>query len=63
MRGKIVFAVKDEQGRLYEIHNKEAEEFIDEIFWDNDGDAICEFEKVIVKTEGKIEFLANIKPI
>jgi hypothetical protein len=62
MKGTLVFAVKDAKGRLYEIHNKESEEFIDEIFW-NEGNAICEFEKVMVKTEGKIEFLANIKPI
>jgi hypothetical protein len=63
MKGTLVFAVKDAKGKLYEIHNKESEDFIDEIIWNNKGNAICEFEKVIVKTEGKIEFLANIKPI
>jgi hypothetical protein len=60
MKGKIVLAVKDESGRMLEIYNKTSEEFLDQIFWDG-GDCICEFEKVMVKSEGKIDFFAKIK--
>jgi hypothetical protein len=60
MKGILVFAIKDEKGRLYEIHNKTSEEIIDDIVWDGDNPE-CEFEKVIVKTESKIDFYAKIK--
>jgi hypothetical protein len=60
MKGKIVLAVKDESGRMLEIYNQTSEEFLDQVFWDG-GDGICEFEKVMVKSEGKIDFFAKIK--
>lgn len=60
MKGKIVLGVKDENGIILEIYNKTSEEFLDEIFWDS-GDAQCEFEKVMIKSDGKIDFFAKIK--
>jgi hypothetical protein len=60
MKGKIVLAVKDENGIMLEIYNKTSEEFLEEIFWDS-GDAQCEFEKVMIKSDGKIDFFAKIK--
>lgn len=61
-KGIIVFAIKDEEGRLLELYNKTSEEFLDEIFWDNPNrEAQVYFDKVMVKKDNKINFYAEIK--
>ena len=61
MKGILIFAVKDDNGRLLEIINKTSEDILDEaIDWENEN-PICEFEKVMVKSKGKIDFYAKIK--
>ena len=60
MKGILVFAIKDEGGRLLEIFNKTSEEIIDQIDWEGDNPE-CEFEKIMVKSGGKVDFYAKIK--
>lgn len=61
MKGILVIAVKDQNGRLLEIYNKTSEEILDEVIdWEKENPE-CDFEKVMVKSEGKIDFYAKIK--
>jgi hypothetical protein len=54
-KGKIVLSIKDSKGNVYEIYPCESEEFIDNIFW-NENDAEIDF--TIIKVGNK--FMAKV---
>jgi hypothetical protein len=59
-RGKIILAVKDENGGLYEITpEQQCEDWIDAIFWIEEQ-GLVDFKKVIFKKDNKITFYAEI---
>jgi hypothetical protein len=59
-KGKIVLAVKDEKGSLYEITpEQQSEDWIDVIIWQEE-EGLVEFKKVIFKKDNKITFYAEI---
>lgn len=60
MEGKLVFAVKDANGRLLELFPyQKGEEFIDEIDFES-GELKVEFQKVMIKEDNSINFYAKV---
>jgi hypothetical protein len=60
MEGKLVFAVKDTNGRLLELYPyQRGEEFIDEIDIES-GELKVEFQKVMIKEDKSINFYAKV---
>jgi hypothetical protein len=61
--GKLVWAVKDEKGRVLELYPVQKEdEFVESIMFDEDKEAIVEFNVVTIKREKRIDFYAEVKP-